>query len=149
MGSVPLGDEPDGLNQRDTQQSTLRSIERSARALYGGAVRAVSPRETPSRIERREAPRFPVVLAVKLEHGEGRTRDVSATGVFFTTQERFSLDDRITLALELEHADPDGVLHIVCEGTVVRVEPRPDAVGVAVCICAYDFTGGRMSGTGR
>lgn len=120
-----------------------------ARALYGGAVLAVSPRETPGRIERREAPRFPVVLAVKLEHGEGRARDVSATGVFFTTHGRFSPGDRIALALEFEHADPVGVLRVVCEGTVVRVEPCTDAVGVAVRICAYDFTGGRMSGASR
>ena len=108
-------------------------------------VLAVSSREISDRVERREAPRFTVGLAVKLEHGEGRTRDVSASGVFFTTQGPFLPDAHIKFAVELEHADPGGVLHIVCEGTVVRVEPRPNALGVAVRISSYDFTGRQIS----
>lgn len=106
----------------------------------------MSSREVADRVERREAPRFPVALAVKLAHGEGRTRDVSASGVFFTTQGPFSPGTHIRFAIELEHADPGGVMHITCGGEVVRVEPRPNAIGVAVRISSYDFTGQHLPG---
>jgi hypothetical protein len=86
------------------------------------------------------------VLEVKLEHGVGHTRDASASGVFFTTQGRFSPGARIKFVIELEHADPSGVLPITCEGQVVRIEPRPNAIGVAVHICAFDLGGGQSLG---
>ena len=65
--------------------------------------------------ERREAPRFSVVLPVKLEQGEGWTRDVSTGGVFFTTQGALSSGERIRFTLVLEHVDPNGALAIPCE----------------------------------
>jgi PilZ domain-containing protein len=135
-----------GLNQRDIQQSTHRSIERWAFAPYSRTVPDVSPRESSDRVDRRAAPRFPIVLAVTLEHGEGRTRDVSATGVFFTTQGPFVPGAHVKFSIELENADPSGVMRIACEGEVVRVEPRPRAVGMAVRIDSYDFSGRLMSG---
>ena len=98
-----------------------------------------SPRESWDGVERRETPRFPVVLAVELEHAEGWTRDVSASGVFFTTQGRFSPSEPIRFAIALEYVDPTGVLQVTCEGQIVRVEPRPRAIGVAAQICSYEF----------
>jgi len=85
------------------------------------------------------------VLAVKLERGVGHTRDVSASGVFFTTPLPLSPGARITFSIELEHADPSGVLPITCEGQIVRIEPRPDAIGVAVHISAFDLGWGQIS----
>ena len=108
-----------------------------------------SPRECSDRIERRQAPRFPLALAVRLEHGEGRTRDVSASGLFVATQGSFSLGASITFVLELEHADPTGPLHVTCEGRIVRVEPGPDAIGVAVSISAHDFGNPETWGASR
>jgi hypothetical protein len=108
-------------------------------------VLAVSTREISGQVERREAPRFPLGLAVKLEHGEGRARDVSASGIFFTTQGTFCPGALVTFIIELEHADPSRVLPIACEGTVVRIEPLPNAIGVAVRISSFDFTGRHIS----
>ena len=110
---------------------------------------AISLRESTNQVERREAPRFPLVLAVKLERGVGHTRDASASGVFFTTQGRFSPGAHIKFSIELEHADPSGVLPITCEGQIVRIEPRPDAIGVAVRISAFDLGGGQIAGAIR
>lgn len=100
----------------------------------------MSSQESPHQVDRRKAPRFTVVLTVTLEDGrEGRTRDVSASGVFFTAQGAFVEDTPVKFTIALEHADPGSVLHIACEGQVVRVEPSCRGVGVAVRISAYDF----------
>ena len=92
-------------------------------------------------VERRETSRLLVALPVKLEQGEGWTHDVSASGVFFTTQGSFSPGAPVRFVLELDHVDPAGVVPVACEGKVVRVEPRPHAVGLAVHICSYEFNG--------
>jgi len=97
-----------------------------------------SPRESWDGVERRQTPRFPVVLAVELEHAEGWTRDVSASGVFFTTQGPFSPSEPITFAIALEHVTPPRAARDV-RGQIVRVEPRPRAIGVAAQICSYQF----------
>jgi hypothetical protein len=88
-----------------------------------------------------------VALAVKLEHGAGWTRDVSASGVFFTTQGSFFPGAPVRFVLELEHVDPAGVVHVTCEGKVVRVEPLSQAIGLAVHILSYEF-GRRQSWDG-
>jgi len=98
-------------------------------------------------VERRETSRLLVALAVKLEQGEGWTHDVSGSGVFFTTQGSFFPGAPVRFVLELEHVDPAGVVPVTCEGKVVRVEPRPQAIGLAVHICSYEF-GGRQSWDG-
>jgi hypothetical protein len=113
---------------------------------HGRVVLAMSAQESSKRVERREAPRFALVLTVTLEHGVGRTRDVSALGVFFTTQGPFFPGAHIKFTIGLEHADPSGVVPIAFEGKVVRVEPRPNAIGVAVRIASYDLGGGQISG---
>jgi len=96
---------------------------------------------------RRETSRLLVALVVKLEQGEGWTRDVSACGVFFTTQGSFFPGAPIRFVLPLYHVDPAGVVPVTCEGKVVRVEPCPQAIGLAVHICSYEF-GGRQSWDG-
>ena len=95
------------------------------------------------RSERRASSRHRIALPVMLGDARGTTRDVSASGVFFTLRDRPTrppeLREPIRFRLTLEHVDPQGPLHIGCEGHVVRVEVGPEAVGVAVSISAYDF----------
>ena len=95
------------------------------------------------RSERRASSRHRIALPVTLDDAQGSTRDVSASGVFFTLHDRSiqppELQEPIRFRLTLEHADPHGPLHIGCEGHVVRVESGPKAIGVAVSISAYDF----------
>jgi len=102
--------------------------------------------ESTKLVERREAPRFSLVLAVSLENGVGHTRDASTSGVFFTTPRSPSLGAHIKFSIDLEHADPSGVMPIVCEGQVVRIEPHPDAFGVAVRIRSFSIGGKQTLG---
>ena len=95
------------------------------------------------RSERRASSRHRIALPVMLDDAQGSTRDVSASGVFFTLHDRGTrppeLREPIRFRLTLEHADPHGPMHIGCEGHVVRVEVGPEAIGVAVSISSYDF----------
>src|SRR5262249_56610707 len=52
----------------------------------------------------------------------------------------------IKVSTDLDHADPSGVMPIVCEGQVVRIEPHPDAFGVAVRIRAFSIGGKQILG---
>ena len=93
--------------------------------------------------ERRQSPRFRVVLPVTLDNTTGWTRDIGATGVFFTLFDQPARPPdagaQIRLGLVLEHADPRGRLEVHCEGSVVRVEHTASAVGVAVQFDTYQF----------
>jgi hypothetical protein len=95
------------------------------------------------RSERRASPRHRIALPVTLDGARGSTRDVSASGVFFTLLDRSIRPpeprEHIRFRLTLEHVDPRGPLHLHCEGHVVRVEAEPEAIGVAVSINTYDF----------
>ena len=57
-------------------------------------------------------------------------RDVSATGIFFETDARYSVGSPIRVALNL--AMPWGRVMFRCDGRIVRVEPHDGHVGVAV-----------------
>src|SRR5262245_45954836 len=109
---------------------------------------AALPRPVPSlavnfceapRIERREAPRFPVTLAVKFDGGQGWTRDVSVSGVFFTTEWSFPIGAPIHFTLLLENVAPGTRQQVSCQGTVVRVERAEQAYGVAVSLDGYEI----------
>jgi PilZ domain len=94
-------------------------------------------------IERRESVRHPLAVEVTLNDAHSWTRDVSASGVFFTLPGQSSrppaLREHIRFRLTLDHVDPHGPLSIDCEGEVVRVEVGPAMIGVAARISAYDF----------
>jgi len=92
-----------------------------------------------TRTERREAPRFDVTLEVKFDGGRGLTRDVSASGMFFTTELPFRVGAPIRCTLVLEHAHPGNRREVTCEGVVVRVQPGAQTNGVAVSIDSSDI----------
>jgi acyl-coenzyme A thioesterase PaaI-like protein len=80
-----------------------------------------------------------VTLAVKFNGGQGWTRDVSASGMFFTTDWPFRVGAPITFTLVLDHTNPGRQQEITCEGVVIRVESGEQAHGVAVSINSYDL----------
>jgi len=94
-------------------------------------------RSGPVNSGRREAERIAVELPVEMEKGQGVTRDVSASGVFFETALIFSLGDVIDFSLVLEHADSAGPLRVQCHGRVVRVEQCGGKAGVAVAVTSH------------
>ena len=69
---------------------------------------------------------------------------MSANGVFFTCRDRvdrpLNTGAQIRLAVMMEHGDPlGGPIVVRCAGAIVRVEPTPDTVGVAVLFDTYQF----------
>jgi PilZ domain-containing protein len=85
--------------------------------------------------ERRQAVRYRVALPAELEaDGTGQTRDMSASGVFFETDQSFSPGAPISLSLTFA-----GGVRVQCEGQVVRVERGEGKAGVAVALTSYRF----------
>jgi hypothetical protein len=89
--------------------------------------------------ERRQAARFRGALPVEWENGAGITRDFSASGIFFETEQFFSSGESLELALRLEHSYPGNSIRVRCRGEVVRVERNGEKTGVAMAISSYQF----------
>ena len=74
-----------------------------------------------------------VARPVQLERGTGVTQNVSASGVFFETNEDHAAGSEINFAIELD--GPGGEkLMLRCRGEIVRVERRDGKLGVAAKI---------------
>jgi hypothetical protein len=80
------------------------------------------------RAEERVSATWPVDLGV----ASGVTCNVSASGMFFETNATLALGNQIKFAVELD--TPGGKLMLRCRGSIVRLEPRENRVGVAVKI---------------
>ena len=87
--------------------------------------------------ELREAPRFKGDVPVLTKSGEGVTRDLSGSGIFFETDGSFSAGQPIEFSIILEHLYPDRAVRLQCKGSVVRVENKGQKVGVATTIDSY------------
>jgi len=96
--------------------------------------------------ERRAKQRFPIQLPFAIGSASsaihGVSRDVSAAGVFFYTDNwplGFSpIEFRMILPAVITGTES---IRVVCKGTVVRVEEDPQAkTGVAATIDSYTFT---------
>jgi hypothetical protein len=85
--------------------------------------------------ERRQARRYRVALPAEVDSdGTGQTRDMSASGVFFETDQSFSPGAPISLSLTFA-----GGVRVHCEGQVVRVQRGEGNLGVAVALTSYRF----------
>jgi hypothetical protein len=71
---------------------------------------------------------------------QGRTRDVSFRGLYFTADSQYesgsALQFILTLPKEITMA---GDVNILCYAQVVRVESQNDTIGVAAKIERYEF----------
>ena len=81
--------------------------------------------------ERREFPRVPKKLQVKMTAGDsaivsGNTRDVSLTGLFVRSDRSFPVGTLCQLVLQIE--SPESLVFMPAAGRVVRVEPDGMAV---------------------
>jgi hypothetical protein len=89
-------------------------------------------------VERRRMPRYPVSLAVETEQGKGLTRDISASGIYFETEEPYSPGVPIRFTLVLEYSEPRP-LRLSCAGEVLRVDRHGDTFGVAASIISHSI----------
>jgi hypothetical protein len=82
---------------------------------------------------KRRDERVKAALPVRVAGGQpGLTRDVSASGVFFETDEEMSSGSAIEFAVEFD--GPAGRMVMRCSGEIVRVERSGGKVGVAAKI---------------
>jgi len=72
--------------------------------------------------ERRCVPRHRMSLPVRFPGGTGVTRDVSSNGVYFLSGRSFEEGQQVSLAIRLEHSNPEGPLDVTYRGVVVRIE---------------------------
>ena len=82
--------------------------------------------------KRERASRVQSCLPVSVNGVAGVTRDISATGVFFEIDEKYSAGSKIQFELQLD--TPGGPLRLVCDGEVVRVVTKDGRSGVAARI---------------
>lgn len=89
--------------------------------------------------EKRKSKRFTGVIQIELTNGTGITRDFNADGIYFVTDQLFSIGEHLDFFIILNHIDPLGPHRLYCYGEVVRVEPALNSVGVAVAISDRSF----------
>ena len=86
----------------------------------------------------RKEERFHTELAVRLEGGEGVTRDVSASGIYFLTDVALEKGQAVNFTLEFRDF-PSGPVAVDCSAHVVRVEEQGARKGVGVSISSFEF----------
>jgi len=84
--------------------------------------------------EQRRTLRYSLELPVEVAGATGRTRDFSASGVFFETDRALRPGAPIRFSLVIGRVSPGLPLRLNCEGRIVRTEPRDGRLGVAVAV---------------
>lgn len=82
--------------------------------------------------------RFETTLALRLEHGEGIVRNVSANGIYFVTDVALEEGARVSFTLEFANF-PGGAIQVNCIARIVRVEQQGAKKGVAATINSFEF----------
>lgn len=90
-------------------------------------------------LERRRAERFKGAIPIELKDGRGLSRDFSTDGIYFETDQSFSIGEHIDFTMQLDHADQANPLRVRCQGKVVRLEAAFGMSGVAVAITTHQF----------
>jgi hypothetical protein len=90
--------------------------------------------------DRRRARRYRIDVPVTLPVGRGITRDISESGLCFDTDQPLALAEHVEFSLVLGRFDPQGSYRVMCAGEVIRVEPNPAGLSVAVKLRSYDVS---------
>ncbi|GFO64437.1 PilZ domain-containing protein [Geomonas paludis] len=85
----------------------------------------------------RNAVRFKGEIPLEIKQGMGITRDFSACGLYFFTDQQVSLGENLELVMLLEHLNQEHKVRLRCQADVVRVEPEADRFGIAVAITRH------------
>lgn len=89
-------------------------------------------------MERRSATRYPVKWPVKIDGGEGVTRDMSVTGAYIEVDRQLACGDSVRLRATLP--DWEGLPGwFVAEGQVVRVEAIGTKWGLGIRFTSIGF----------
>ena len=82
--------------------------------------------------------RFDSDLRIKLDQGDGRMRNVSASGVYFVTDVDLKPGEALKFTLEFSGLQI-GVVCARCEARVVRVDPHGTLRGVGATFESIEF----------
>ena len=80
------------------------------------------------RVDERISSQFPI----QVNGVHGNTRDISASGIYFEIDENNDVGSKIQFSVQLD--TPGGVINLVCEGEVIRLEKRDGKLGIAAKI---------------
>jgi hypothetical protein len=87
--------------------------------------------------EKRKSERFIGEIPIKLKQGTGLTRDCSAGGVFFVTDQPVALGEQVEFFMLFEHTGLKYPVRLRCRGDVVRMEQGTAKTGVAVTFSSH------------
>ena len=79
--------------------------------------------------ERRRLPRYRLDATIAVNDRDGRTIDISSSGIFFESPMPFVPGEEVVLVLPLQETRPGTLVR--CKAQVLRVEPRGEMFGVA------------------
>lgn len=87
----------------------------------------------------RQAQRYETEVPLRLEHGKGVVRNVSASGIYFVTDAPLEKDKPMKLTFEFTSL-PNGAIHVSCLARVLRLEEGHGGMtGVAASIDNFEF----------
>ncbi len=84
--------------------------------------------------DNRKSSRFYGEIPIEFKNGVGTTRDYSADGVFFTTDQPVALGEQIEFFMVLRYLGTQQPVRVQCEAQVVRIEPGASWTGAAAVI---------------
>jgi hypothetical protein len=89
-------------------------------------------------VDARRDERFDSDLRIRLDHSEGVMRNVSASGVYFTTEAELKPGESFKFVLEFSGLQI-GAVSARCKARVVRVEPQGTLQGVGAAFESIEF----------
>ena len=89
--------------------------------------------------QRRKSVRYNGEIPLEVKEGTGLTRNSSANGIYFITDQVLSVGERLGVVLLLELNKYKPVCRLRCEGEILRVEPNVGKIGVAFAITSRTF----------
>ena len=81
--------------------------------------------------EKRREERIRLEVPVMLVNGMGMSRDISASAIYFLTDEFLPPGNPVNFLVRLDHACPGKPLQLDCRGQVLRVEEEGEKFGIA------------------
>lgn len=95
-------------------------------------------KSTSSIQQRARAERVQAALPITLDNHSGKTRDISATGIYFEMPVEKELGSQVNFVIDLD--TPGGALKMQCMGEVVRVQNADGKSCIAVKITSSELT---------
>ena len=114
--------------------------------IFPGRYYVVSQEVVMNKTDRRQSTRYKAAIPVETEKGEGLIRDFSDSGIFFETDETYSIGQVIEFSFLLKHFVSDRPMRVKCTGETIRVEEKGQKVGVASTISSVTFDNFNMQG---